>query len=118
MAEIPEVMVEKVARALAMREWGSEACFDAVGHDPRPSSLECAKCRADTYVDLARAALSALPIGEMVEALGLTERVLKGALECMADRRYLAVLNTLTIHLADTRALLSQFSPQKESDSE
>jgi len=69
MAEIPEEWVEKVARALALREWGSDACFAVLLHEQGTESLNCNKCRADLYRDLARAALSALPIAEMVEAL-------------------------------------------------
>jgi hypothetical protein len=96
LAEIPEVMVEKMAVAMAVNDSG-----------PEGSKLFEIHWRefADGYRSGARAALSALPIGEMVEAL----------------RRYTSLGNGRCVidaaHEARARALLSQFSPQKESDS-
>jgi hypothetical protein len=100
-AEIPEVMVRAAAEAI----------------DPEAFTLpriNVFKPRYDRAMRDARAALSALPIGEMVEAMRESATLLSTA---YAEGRLVYFKDKHEFELASRiNALLSQFSPGKPED--
>lgn len=75
-------MVERVARAIALADWAEkgradvEHCFSQTQHDPDCVGLplECSKCSADYFRQVARAAIEAMkvPTEAMIAAVTST----------------------------------------------